>query len=158
MNDIAIAGMGAYELVLTREFTAPRARVFAAWTDIRLAARWWAPQGFTLLSCEMDVRPGGLWHRRLRAADGTVIAKRGAYREIAAPERLAFTYIDEEADGSTGPETLVTLSFADLGGRTRLTLRHSRFDGEAARLSHDVGWRGALERFAGFLAAADANA
>ena len=156
MNDIARPA--AHELVLTREFAAPRARVFAAWTDIRLASRWWSPQGYTLLSCEMDVRPGGVWHRRLRAPDGTVIVKRGHYREVAAPERLVFTYIGEEADGSVGPETLVTLSFDDLGGRTRLTLRHAAFEDEAMRLDHDVGWTGALDRCAAFLSAAQASA
>ena len=48
----------AHELVLTRDLAAPRAKVFAAWTDVRLASRWWAPQNFMPLSCEMDVRPG----------------------------------------------------------------------------------------------------
>jgi len=140
------------ELVLTREFKAPRARVFAAWTDSRQAAHWWVPRDFTPLSCEMDVRPGGTWRRRMRAPDGAVILKHGIYREIAAPERLVFTYITENAVGIVDPETLVSLSFVDFGdGRTRLTLWHTRFETEAARDEHRGGWTGGLERFASFI-------
>jgi uncharacterized protein YndB with AHSA1/START domain len=141
-----------HELVLTRELKAPRARVFAAWTDAEQASRWWVPQDSTLLSCEMDVHPGGTWHRRLRVPNGTVITKRGIYREVVAPERLVFTYITEYADGTVDPETLVTVTFEDLGGRTRLTLRHVAFATEAASISHTGGWTGALERFADFIA------
>ena len=61
------------ELVLTRELKAPRERVFAAWIDVEQAALWWVPRDFTPLSCEMDVRPGGIWRRRLRSPGGEVI-------------------------------------------------------------------------------------
>ena len=54
------------ELALTRDLKAPVARVFAAWTDPRQAALWWAPQDCTPLSCEIDLRPGGAWTRRMR--------------------------------------------------------------------------------------------
>ena len=140
------------ELYLTREFTAPRDLVFAAWTDVRQAARWWAPRNFTSLACEMDLRPGGLWRRSLQAPDGRVVVKHGVYREVVPPERLVFTYITEHANGAVDPETLVTVTFADLGdGRTRLTLRHSAFDSEIARTDHQGGWIGALERFEAFM-------
>jgi uncharacterized protein YndB with AHSA1/START domain len=145
----------ADELVLTRDIAAPRARVFAAWTDAHAASNWWAPRDFTPLSCEMDVRPGGTWRRRMRAPDGTVVTKWGVYREVAAPERLVFTYWTESA-GVTDPETLVSLTFADLGNRTRLTLRHTAFESDAARLDHQGGWTGALERLATFIATAGA--
>ncbi len=49
----------SFELVMKREIAAPRERVFAAWTDVRQSMNWWAPRDFTILSCEMDVRPGG---------------------------------------------------------------------------------------------------
>ena len=141
----------ADELVMTRDIAAPRERVFAAWTDVRLASRWWAPQDFTPLSCEMEVRPGGAWRRRMRAPDGTVVTKWGVYREITVPERLVFTYRTESA-GAVDPETLVTLTFADLGDRTRLTLRHTAFESDAARRNHQGGWTSSLERLATFIA------
>ena len=139
------------ELILTRDIAAPRARVFAAWTDARHASRWWPPRDFTPLTCEMDVRAGGAWRRRMRAPDGTVVTKYGVYREITAPERLVFTYRTESA-GVTDSETLVTVTFADLGDRTRLTLRHTAFESDAARLDHQGGWTGVLERLATFIA------
>lgn len=139
------------ELFLRRELKASRDRVFAAWTDPRQAEIWWAPQDCTPLSCEMDVRPGGTWRRRMRVPDGTVITKHGVYREVEAPERLVFTYVTEYADGTVDPETLVTVTFADLGDRTRLTLRHSAFRTEASRVSHEGGWASCLDRFAAFV-------
>lgn len=141
----------AHELVLTRDFAAPRERVFAAWTDVRQASRWWGPRDFTMLSCEMDVRPGGAWRRRMRAPDGSVIEKRGVYREVAAPERLVFTYLTKRP-GILDPETLVTVTFTDLGQRTRVTLHQSALESDVARIDHQGGWTGALERLATFVA------
>ena len=143
----------AFELVMKREVAAPRERVFAAWTDVRQASRWWAPRDFTTLSCEMDLRPGGAWRRRMRTPGGAVITKHGVYREIVTPERLVFTYITEGADGIIDPETLVTVTLADLGSRTRLTLRHTAFQTDAARINHEGGWTSCLERFSTFIAA-----
>ncbi len=143
---------GGEQLELVRDYKAPRERVFAAWTDPDKAARWWVPQDCTLVSCKMDVRPGGGWHRRMRVPDGGIVAKWGEYREITAPERLVFTYNTQYADGSVDPETLVTVTFEDAGaGRTRLTLRHERFWSEPARVGHTGGWTGALERLLSFV-------
>ena len=51
----------------------------------------------------MDVRPGGIWSRSMRAPDGRVIRKHGVYREIVAPERLVFTYVTDDPAGNPGP-------------------------------------------------------
>jgi uncharacterized protein YndB with AHSA1/START domain len=142
------------ELVITRDLNAPRERVFAAWTDVAKSSVWWVPKDCTLVSCEMDVRPGGVWRRRLRlsASNGAVMTKHGVYREVMPPERLSFTYINEKPDGTVEPETLVTLTFEELpGGRTRLTLTHSGFWDEASKVSHIGGWTGVMERIADFI-------
>jgi uncharacterized protein YndB with AHSA1/START domain len=144
----SIETLAEHALTLTRIFDPPRALVFRAWTDPALAARWWAPRGFTLLSCEMQVRPGGAWRRRMRSQDGSVICKRGVYREIAAPERLVFTYADEDEAGAPGHETLVTVTFAESGGKTVLTLQQTGFETAMLRDSHEAGWAGALEHLA----------
>jgi uncharacterized protein YndB with AHSA1/START domain len=139
------------ELVLTRDLKAPRERVFAAWTDVRLSSSWWVPNGCTLVSCDMDVRVGGAWRRSMRVPDGSVITKYGVYRELTPPERLAFTYNTDYANGTIDPETLVTIDLAKLSdGRTRLTLTHSGFWDEASCVSHTGGWGGALDRLLGF--------
>src|SRR5260370_16790707 len=98
----------------------------------------------------MDVRPGGVWRRRMRAPDGTVVTKWGVYREVTAPERLVFTYRTESA-GVIDSETLVTVTFADLGNRTRLTLRHTAFETDAARLDHPAAWTGSPHPLSTFL-------
>ena len=138
------------ELVMKREVAAPREQVFAAWTDVAKAAHWWAPRGFTTLSCEMDVRPGGTWRRRMRAPDGALVTKYGVYREVAAPERLVFTY-NTEGHAIDDRETLVTVTFADLGDRTRLTLHHTLFETDAQASDHEGGWTGSLERLVTFV-------
>jgi uncharacterized protein YndB with AHSA1/START domain len=139
-------------VVITRTFDAPRERVFAAWTDPAQAASWMGPHGFTTISCEMDVRPGGRWRRSMRSPAGTEFCKSGVYREVVAPERLVFTYVDEDAAGNTGPETEVTVTFAEVAGSTELTLRHVFLATVALRQSHHQGWAGSLERLAGHLA------
>jgi uncharacterized protein YndB with AHSA1/START domain len=139
-------------LVVTRILDAPRKLVFKAWTDADRAARWWGPQGFTTLSCKMDVRPGGAFRVSMRAPEGTVHTKRGTYREVVEPERLVFTYAWEDDDGNPGHQTLLTVSFAELGTKTRLTLHQAVFESATSRDAHQAGWTSCLERFAEYLA------
>jgi uncharacterized protein YndB with AHSA1/START domain len=143
---------GGLELVIQRVLAAPRPLVFRMWTSPEHLARWWGPKGFITLACAMDVRPGGAWFRHLQGPDGLVVIKRGVYREIIEPERLVFTYADEQADGSLGPETLVTVTLKEEGAATRLTLRQSGFATVSARDGHEGGWASCLERFAEYLA------
>jgi uncharacterized protein YndB with AHSA1/START domain len=144
---------GGRELTITRVFDAPRALVFKAWTEADRAARWWGPRGFTTISCQLDVRPGGAYRRCMRSPEGVVRCARGIYREVVAPERLTFTYAWEDADGGLGHETLVTVTFAEHEGKTRLTLHQAVFDSVESRNGHLVGWTSCLERFADYLAA-----
>ena len=142
---------GELGLVITRIFDAPRRLVFDMWTEPEHLALWWGPRGFTAISGRLDVRPGGAWSRSMQAPNGSIIRKHGIYREILAPERLVLTYITDDAAGNPGPETLVTVTFADIGGKTRLTLHQAIFESVAARDDHRRGWTGALERFAAHL-------
>ncbi|HEX5325916.1 MAG TPA: SRPBCC domain-containing protein [Acetobacteraceae bacterium] len=140
------------ELVITRVLDAPRRLVFKAWTEPDQAARWWGPQGFTTLSCTMDVRQGGAFRVSMRSPDGTIHRKQGVYREVVASERLVFTFAWEDAAGKPGHETLVTVSFVEQGTKTKLTLHQAVFETAAARDAHRLGWTSCLERFAEFLA------
>ena len=138
------------ELIVTRDLKVPSAHVFAAWTDPGRAAQWWCPSGCTLLCCEMDVRAGGKWHRTMRVADGRVIAKHGVYREVEAPGRLVFTYGTDYGNGTVDPETVVSVTFTEVPGGTRLTLWHTGFQSVAVRDSHVGGWTTVLERLETF--------
>lgn len=139
-------------LVITRIFDAPRELVFKAWTDPEHVRCWWAPKGFTVVSLEMDVRPGGAYARRMRSPEGADSLRRGVYKEIVAPERLAFTYISDNTQGKVGHETLVTVTFEDLGARTRMTFRQAVFESVLARDAHRGGWTSTMERFSEYLA------
>jgi uncharacterized protein YndB with AHSA1/START domain len=144
-------------LVVERTLAAPRALVFKLWTDPAHAARWWGPEGFETIALVMDVRPGGRWQRTIRGQDGAQYVKHGVYREIAPPERLAFTYVTDDADGRPGHETLVTVTFTEVGGRTRLTLHQALFESVEARDSHGWGWTGCLARLAAYVAGPQAS-
>jgi uncharacterized protein YndB with AHSA1/START domain len=147
------------KLVIRRILDAPRSRVFAAWIDEKQAARWWGPKGFTTVANKMDVRVGGEWQRRMRSPEGSEHHSRGFYREIVEPERLVFTFSwDQGGVQGHGPETLVTLTFADLSGdRTELTLTQELFETAAARDAHYHGWSNCLDRLVEYLAALDAQ-
>ena len=140
------------ELVITRIFDAPRRLVFKAWTEAEHAAGWWGPLGFTTISCEMDVRPGGTWRRCMRSPEGVDYWRQGVYHEVVDPERLVFSYVSDNPGGLPGHETLVTVTFADLGDKTELTLHQAIFESNAARHAHERGWTSCLERFARYLA------
>jgi uncharacterized protein YndB with AHSA1/START domain len=142
------------ELVVSRLLDAPRALVFKAWTEPEQVARWWGPQGFTTISCRMDIRPGGSFRIVMRSPQGTDHRKRGRYREIVPLERLVFTFAWEDAQGALGHETLVTVTFAAEGTQTRLTLHQAVFETVTARDGHQGGWTSCLERFAQYLATA----
>ncbi len=150
----AAAEAGQHELVITRVFDAPRDLVFRAWTERERAAQWWGPEGFTTPHLEMDVRPGGAWRKCMRSPEGKDYWRWGVYREVVPPERLVFTYVTDDPHSMPGVETLVTVTFAEQGAKTRLTLRQTLFDTVASRDAHEGGWTSCMTRFAGYLAAA----
>jgi uncharacterized protein YndB with AHSA1/START domain len=106
------------EVVVTRTFDAPRELVFSMFTDPEAVRRWWGLGQLTIET--MEVRPGGRWRYVERADDGTEHAFHGVYHEIAAPERIVYTF---EYEGRPGHAVLETVTFEDVdGGRTRVTL------------------------------------
>lgn len=124
------------QVILTRDFNAPRELVFRAWTESEAIARWWGPHGFTTEVVENDLRVGGQYQFVMRDADGNGFPVRGQYTEITPPSRLVMTddcscmpaqwlelYAAEEiARGDSILNTSV-LALEDLGdGRTRLRL------------------------------------
>lgn len=116
-----IAEPGKQEMVITREFDAPRALVFKAVTDPKLLPEWWGPRYLTTKVEKMDVRPGGEWRFIQRNAEGNEFAFHGVYHEVLAPERIIDTF-EFEGLPETGHVALETMTLEELpGGRTRLT-------------------------------------
>ena len=118
---------GERAVVITRVFDAPRSLVFKAWTDPEHLMRWWGPHGFTISSCKMDLRAGGAWRICMRGPDGHEDRQQGVFREIVEPERLVFTYAFENEAGKPGHQTIVTVTFTDLGPKDQTNRASSHF-------------------------------
>ena len=142
-------------LVLTRTFDAPRDLVWKAWTEPERMVRWFGPRGFTSTVLKADFRPGGAYRFHMRSPEGTDHWQQGIYHEIVKPERLVSTFAWADAEGKpTRPETLLTVSLAQHGGKTKLTLHQAVFESVTARALHGEGWSSSLDRLAEYLAKA----
>lgn len=129
------------EIVLSRAFDAPRTLVWRVWTDPAHIGQWWGPRGFTTTIYAMEVKPGGLWRYTMHGPDGTDYPNWIRYREVVAPERLAYDHGDGDGTGPAAFEVVTT--FEEVGGKTLVTMR-SLFPTAAAR-DHVIKAYGAIE-------------
>lgn len=152
-NNTAATQPAERVLLIERVFDAPRELVFKCWTEPEHLARWIGPSGFssTILACEL--RQGGEYRMRMRGPDGQDHWQQGVFREIVPPERIVRTFCWTDADGRpTRPETLLTVTFAEVGERTRMTLHQAVFDSVTARDDHQRGWSSSLDKLAEYIA------
>ena len=108
------------EIVIMREFDAPRRRVFEAWTDPQQVKQWYGCGESQLVSCEIDLRIGGAYRYVLLGPHGGEHTMTGRYLEVVAPDRLVYTerYVSEQFESD---EAFVTVTFVERDGRTKLT-------------------------------------
>ena len=113
------------QILITREFDAPRELVYRAWTEPDLVRRWWHANRGEMTVCDIDLRVGGAWRYVMVTPDGTEVAFHGEFREIAPNERIVQTEVFE---GFPDAGAVETLEFEDLDGRTRVTMlvQHER--------------------------------
>jgi uncharacterized protein YndB with AHSA1/START domain len=138
--------------MIERFLDAPRELVFRAWTDPAHLVRWLGPKGFAGTVIRMDVRPGGAYCFHMCSADGSEYWQQGVYREVVEPDRFVRTCVWADADGNpSGPETLMTVTFEEHKGGTKLTFQQV-FESAAARDGHQSGTASALDRLAEYLA------
>ena len=104
------------EIALTRVFKAPRQLVYDAFSKPEILRMWFGPRGWTLVTCEVDVRVGGGFRFVLRGPEGRELGMRGVYRELSPPERSVHS---ESFDDFPG-EALVTSVFTEHDGETKL--------------------------------------
>jgi uncharacterized protein YndB with AHSA1/START domain len=116
-NALTVTTPSDLEIVLTREFDAPRALVFEALSKPEHLRNWRGQASSTLALYEMDFRPGGKWRCIERDKDGQEFAFRGEVREINQPERIVQTF---EWEGMPGHVSVETAEFEDLGDRTKV--------------------------------------
>jgi uncharacterized protein YndB with AHSA1/START domain len=107
------------EIVLSREFNAPRPLVFNAWTKPKLLMRWYGARGWHLTGCYVDLRVGGGYRFVSTGPDGELMAQSGVYQAIHAPDRLVYTEVFD--DQSYPGETLISHVFTERGAKTTVT-------------------------------------
>jgi uncharacterized protein YndB with AHSA1/START domain len=107
------------QILITREFNAPRHLVYRAWTTPELVRRWWSGRHGTMTTVEIDLRVGGRW-RYVMVADGFEVAFHGEYREIVPGERIVTTEVYEAAPDPDENAAVNTITFTEHDGRTTL--------------------------------------
>jgi uncharacterized protein YndB with AHSA1/START domain len=130
-NETMVERTADRELVVTRMFNAPAHIVFDAWTKPELLKRWWAPKSFgvSLFECESDLRVGGAYRYAFGRDPKNPEVFSGRYVEVNSPSRLVLTQVYERM--SDAGEAVVTATFEESQGRTRLTL-HQLFPSKEA--------------------------
>jgi uncharacterized protein YndB with AHSA1/START domain len=107
------------EILITREFDAPRELVYRAWTTPELIARWWSGDRGQVTSVEVDLRVGGTWRYVMRADRGFEVAFHGEYQEVVPNERIVSSEVFE---GAPDAPALSTVTFTETAGRTTLSI------------------------------------
>lgn len=107
------------QILITREFAAPKHLVYQAWTTPELIKRWWSANRGEVTLAEVDLRVGGKWRYVMIADGGFEVGFHGEYREIVPNERIVSTEVFE---GMPEGEAIDTLTLTESGGRTTLTI------------------------------------
>jgi uncharacterized protein YndB with AHSA1/START domain len=131
------------QILITREFNAPRHLVYRAWTTPELVRQWWTARRGSMTVVEIDLRVGGAWRYVMTATRGFEVGFHGEYREIVENERLVSTEIYEGAPEAGA--ALTTLTFAEHDGRTTLTILVEHASRESRDMHIDSGMEDGLQ-------------
>ena len=147
------------EILITRTFEAPRPLVWDSLTTPRHLLRWWGPEWHPLVSCEIDLRPGGAWRYVTRDAEGNELAWRGIYRTIVAPERIESTELFE---GFPDAESVNVMTLTEADGVTTLQtlVRHATKENRDGHVDSgmEAGMQQTFDRLDDLLSTADSTA
>lgn len=132
-------------LEIKRVLPAPAPVVFRLFSDPAELSRWWGPAGFSVPSLDYNPRPGGGYRIEMQPPEGDAFFLTGEFREVEPPVRLAYTFVWEDPDPED-VETLVELSFRDLGDSTEVVVTQGPFKTEARRELHRNGWGDSFEK------------
>jgi uncharacterized protein YndB with AHSA1/START domain len=130
------------QILITREFAAPKHLVYKAWTTPELIKRWWAGDRGEVTSIDVDLRVGGKWRYVMIAHGGFEVAFHGEYLEIEPNERLVSTEIYE---GMPDGQAVDTLTLTEHDGRTTLTVLVQHQSKEHRDAHVDSGMEGGLQ-------------
>lgn len=136
-------------LILEREFNAPKELVFKAFSEPEHMKQWWGPRGWIVPVCNVDFRPGGVWHYCMKCVDenqgdffGMESWGKGIYEEIVHDEKIVYIDYFSDAEGNEAegmPSTRVTLLFEEQDGKTKLINRAEYDSSEALKTVLDMG-------------------
>ncbi|HXV57285.1 MAG TPA: SRPBCC family protein [Gaiellaceae bacterium] len=110
------------QILITREFDAPRHLVYRAWTEPELIRRWWHAKRGEVTAVEVDLRPGGRWRYAMVADGGLEVGFHGEYREVVPNEKIVSTEAYEGIPDPDANATLNTVTFEEADGRTTVTI------------------------------------
>jgi uncharacterized protein YndB with AHSA1/START domain len=136
------------QILITREFDAPKHLVYKAWTTPELVKRWWSGKRGEVTLAEIDLRVGGAWRYVMVAHGEFEVAFHGEFREIVPDERIVTTEIYEMPDAEPLPadrEPLNIITFSERDGRTTLTLLVQTADKELRDQIIDSGMEGGMQ-------------
>jgi len=119
--------------------------VFGAFSVSSELVKWWGPEGFTTPSLEFQPRVGESYRIEMQPPEGDRFYLTGEFREVDPPARLAYTFVWEDPDPDD-VETLVALSFRDLGESTEVAFTQGPFKTEARRALHRDGWTDCFDK------------
>jgi uncharacterized protein YndB with AHSA1/START domain len=139
------AQSGELTLEMKRVLPAAASVVFAAFSEPNELAKWWGPQGFTTPSMEFDPRVGATYRIEMQPPEDDSFYLTGEFREVDPPARLAYTFVWEDPDPDD-VETLVDLSFRDLGGSTEVAFTQGPFKTAARHGLHRDGWTDGFDK------------
>ncbi len=132
------------QILITRDFDAPKHLVYKAYTTPELVKRWWSGLRGDVTSVEIDLRVGGKWRYVMVAEGGFEVAFNGEYREILPNERLAMTEAFEGAPPEAG-FGVNTIDFTEVDGRTTMTMLCEYDSKEVRDIVIDSGMEGGMQ-------------
>ena len=130
------------QILITREFAAPKHLVYQAWTTPDLIKRWWSGDRGDVTSVEVDLRVGGTWRYVMTANAGFEVAFHGEYREIVPNERIVATEVYE---GMPDAYAITTVTFTEEDGRTTVTMLVEHTSQEDRDMHINSGMEGGMQ-------------
>ena len=147
-------------ITITRIFNAPREHIWRQWTDSDQFTCWWGPKDFTAPYTNMDLRVGGKYLYCMRSPEGKDYWGTGTYKEISEPNRIVYTDSFADEHGNVVPasyygvvtdmplELEVEITFEDMLGKTRMTLKHYGMTEKDMREMTKAGWNESFDKLA----------
>lgn len=149
MSNKMMTKVEGQELILERVFDAPRELVFKAFSEAEHLKQWWGPRGWEVTVCNVDFRPGGVWHYCMKCMDknqgdfyGFESWGKAVYEEIVKGEKIIYVdyFSDAEGNETDGmPSCHVTMTFEEHEGKTKLVNRARYASEEALKSVMEMG-------------------